>query len=188
MVRSQIGNLTFDPSFGHNLCFKHPNGLCKFILDIYILISFQWYKECFNPMSFEPCNLPLKIWKSIETPTPKVWAYLGVCGFIPSHSPTFPRAWNVTSKLHFWPAPLQALALIMSPRLGLRQYPFKNHCYLSLRDIRQKFVFTMFENVLNFFPYFQNGFPIAIWVKPYLGGTIKHHLPQNHRNCWFHFN
>jgi hypothetical protein len=27
-----MGNLTFDPSFGHNLCFKNPNGSCKFIL------------------------------------------------------------------------------------------------------------------------------------------------------------
>ncbi len=26
VVRSQIGNLTPDPSFGHNLCFKSPNG------------------------------------------------------------------------------------------------------------------------------------------------------------------
>jgi hypothetical protein len=24
MVRSQIGNLTFGPSFGHNLCFRYP--------------------------------------------------------------------------------------------------------------------------------------------------------------------
>jgi len=29
MVGSQIGTLTFDPSFGHNLCFKYPNGPCK---------------------------------------------------------------------------------------------------------------------------------------------------------------
>jgi hypothetical protein len=26
MVRSQIGKLTPDPSFDHNLCFKYPNG------------------------------------------------------------------------------------------------------------------------------------------------------------------
>ncbi len=34
MVRSQIVNLTFVLSFGHNLCFKCPNGSCKPILDI----------------------------------------------------------------------------------------------------------------------------------------------------------
>jgi hypothetical protein len=35
-------------------------------------------------MSFDPCNRPLKIWKSIGTITPKVGAHLGVWGFIPS--------------------------------------------------------------------------------------------------------
>jgi len=34
MVGSQIGSLTCDPSFGHNLCFKYPNGSCKPNLDI----------------------------------------------------------------------------------------------------------------------------------------------------------
>jgi hypothetical protein len=33
MVRSQIANLTLSLSFGHNLCFKCPNGSCKPILD-----------------------------------------------------------------------------------------------------------------------------------------------------------
>jgi hypothetical protein len=65
MVRSQITNLTLGPSFGHNLCFKCPNGSCKLILDIYILRDFQWYKERLNPMSFDPYNCPLKIWESI---------------------------------------------------------------------------------------------------------------------------
>jgi hypothetical protein len=54
MGKSQIGTLTFGPSFGHNLCFKYSNGLCKPILDIYVSIAFQWYKELFNPMSFDP--------------------------------------------------------------------------------------------------------------------------------------
>jgi hypothetical protein len=64
MVGSQIANLTPDLSFGHNLCFKCPNGSCKFILDIYVLRGFQWYKELFNPMGFDPCNRFLKIWES----------------------------------------------------------------------------------------------------------------------------
>jgi len=37
-------------------------------------------------MSFDPCIYPLKIRESIETPTPKVGAHLGVWRFIPSHS------------------------------------------------------------------------------------------------------
>jgi hypothetical protein len=34
MVKSQIANLTPDPSFGHNLCFRCPNGSCELILNI----------------------------------------------------------------------------------------------------------------------------------------------------------
>jgi hypothetical protein len=54
VVGSQTANLTPDPSFGHNLCFKCPNGSCEPILDIYVLITFQWYKELLNPLSFGP--------------------------------------------------------------------------------------------------------------------------------------
>ncbi len=34
MVGSQIANLTFNLSFGHNLCSRCPNGSCEPILDI----------------------------------------------------------------------------------------------------------------------------------------------------------
>jgi hypothetical protein len=120
IVKSQIANLTPDLLFGHNSCFKYPNGSCKPILDIYVPRPFQWYNKLFNPMSFDPYNYSLKIWKSIKTPTPKVGAHLGVRRFIPSHSPTFSNTWNVTFRLHSWPAPSQALALVVNPRLGLR--------------------------------------------------------------------
>jgi hypothetical protein len=80
MVKSQIDNLTSGLSLGHNLCFKYSNGSCELILDIYVPRAFQWYKGLFNPMSFDPWNHPLKIWKSIGTPTPKAGAHLGVWG------------------------------------------------------------------------------------------------------------
>jgi len=121
LVGNQIDNKIFDLSFGDNLCFKYPNGSCGPILDIYIPRAFQWYKDLFNLMSFDPCNHPLKIWKSIEIPFPKVGVHLGVWGFIPSHFLTFLGAWNVIPKLHSWRAPLQALVLVTSLRLGLRQ-------------------------------------------------------------------
>jgi len=41
VVGSQIGNLILDLSFGHNFCFKCPNGLCKPILEIYVPRAFQ---------------------------------------------------------------------------------------------------------------------------------------------------
>ncbi len=99
MVDNQIVNLTLGLSFGHNLCFTNPNGSCEPILDIYLPTAFQWYKERFNPMIFDPCNRLLKIRKFIGTPTPKLGVHLGVWGFIPSHSLALPRAWNVTPGL-----------------------------------------------------------------------------------------
>ncbi len=99
MVRSQIGNLIPSPSFGHNLCFRYPNGSCDPIFYIYVPKAFQWYKELFNPMSFDLCNHLLKIQKSIGTSTPKMGAHLGVWGFIPSHSLTLPGAWYVILEL-----------------------------------------------------------------------------------------
>jgi hypothetical protein len=86
VVESQIGNLTPGLSLGHNLCFNYPNGSCKPILDIYVLKAFQWFKELFNPMGFDPYNWSLKIQESIGTPTPKVGVHLGVWRFIPSPS------------------------------------------------------------------------------------------------------
>jgi hypothetical protein len=88
VVRNQIANLTPDPSFGPNLCFKCPNGSWELILDIYILRSFQWYKKLLNPLSFDPCNWSMKIWESTQTPIPQVEALLELWGFIPSHFPT----------------------------------------------------------------------------------------------------
>jgi hypothetical protein len=44
VVGSQIANLTPDPSFDHNLCFRYRNEQCEPILDIYVPRSFQWYK------------------------------------------------------------------------------------------------------------------------------------------------
>jgi hypothetical protein len=43
VVGNQIGNLTPNLFFGHNLYFKCPNGKFKPILNIYVSIYFQWY-------------------------------------------------------------------------------------------------------------------------------------------------
>jgi len=81
---------------------------------------FQWYKELFDVMGFDPCNRSLKIRESIGTPTPKVGVHLGVCDFIPSHFPTLLKAWNVIPEFHSRPTPSQALALVASQKLGLQ--------------------------------------------------------------------
>jgi hypothetical protein len=120
VIRSQIGSLTINLSFGHNLCFKYSNGSCEPILDIYVSKAFQWHNERFNPMNFNPWNLPLKIRESIETSTSKVGAHLRVCGFNPSHFPTLPWTWSVSFGFHSWPTTLQSLALVTSSRLWSR--------------------------------------------------------------------
>jgi hypothetical protein len=89
VVGNQIANLTPDPSFGPNLCFRCPNGLYRPILNIQVPRDFQWYKKLLNPLGFDPCSYSLKIQESTRTPTPKVEAPLGVWGFIPSHFPSF---------------------------------------------------------------------------------------------------
>jgi hypothetical protein len=100
MVGSQIANLTPNLSFGHNLCFKCPNGSCEPILDIYISIAFQWYNELFNLLGFDTYNRSLKIRSSPKFQTPKMEAPLGVWRFIPSHFlslPNFLLARNLAS-------------------------------------------------------------------------------------------
>jgi hypothetical protein len=121
MVGSQIANLILNPFFGHNLCLKCSNGSYEPILDIYVSRSFQLYKKLLNPLSFDPWNCSLKIWKSTGTPIPKVEAPLGMWRFIPSHFPTLLGAWGVTPGLPSWLVTLQALVLVASPRLGLQQ-------------------------------------------------------------------
>ncbi len=79
-----------------------------------------------NPMNFDPWNCSLKIRESIKILIPKVGAHLGVCGFIPSHYLTLPKAWNVTPELHSQLVPLQSLAMVANPKL--RSW----HCHLSL--------------------------------------------------------
>jgi hypothetical protein len=123
--------------YDHKLCFKYPNGSCNPILNIYISRAFRWYKELFNLMSFDSCNCLLKIQKSIGILIPEVRAHLGVCGFIPSHSLTFSGTWNVTPRLHSWPAPLQALALVMNPKLRLQQISLPRKGILVDRSLEE---------------------------------------------------
>ncbi len=76
---------------------------------------FQWYKEIFNPMGFDPCNCSLKIWDSIGTPIPKMGVHLGVWRFnshtFPYYQP--PRNMKCGSQAFF------LVDTFASPRLGL---------------------------------------------------------------------
>jgi hypothetical protein len=119
VVRNKTTNLTLSFSFGHNLCFRCPNGWCEPILDIYISINFQWYKKLLKPLGFEPCNHSLNIQESTKTLTPKVRVHLGVWRFFPHiflHSRGHEKATiGLSLDLH----PCKPFALVASPRLGL---------------------------------------------------------------------
>jgi hypothetical protein len=117
VVGSQIGNLIHVRSFGHNLCFKYPNWSHKPISDIYVPRFFQWYKKLLNPMSFDPCDRPLKVRESIGTLIPKVGVHLGVWGFILSHSPALLGAWNVTPELQSWPTSFASPCVSREPKV-----------------------------------------------------------------------
>ncbi len=82
---------------------------------------------------------------------------LGVWGFIPSHSFSLPRAWNVTPGLPSWLALLQALALVTNPKLKLWQ-PLWQKPYVSFLSMFlssfSSFIFpplslSMWANVLR---------------------------------------
>jgi hypothetical protein len=121
MISSQTTNLTPSLSFGHNLCFKCSNGSCEPILEI--SIAFQWYKKPFKLTGFDPWNRPLKILKSIGTPTSSF-------GSVKVHSLTLFAllgAWDVTPELHSWPATLEPLALVTNPKLGSRHLASTSH-------------------------------------------------------------
>jgi hypothetical protein len=96
-------------------------------------------------MGFDSFIHPLKIQESIGTLTPKMGVHLGVWKFIPSHSFAVPETRDVTPGLPSWPATLQALALITSPRLELRQ-TCKTHRGLNAKEA------TTFPLIVFFVP------------------------------------
>jgi len=121
VVGNQTANLTPSLSFGHNLRFRCPNGWCKPILDIYISIVFQWYKELLEPLGFDLRNHSLNIWESTATPIPNMGVHLGVWGFFPSHSFALSRHENATPELSLGSHPCKSFALVTSPKLGSQQ-------------------------------------------------------------------
>jgi hypothetical protein len=120
---SQIANLSPGHSFGHNLCYKCPNGQWKPILGIYTSIVFWWYKERLKARSFDPYNRALKIQKSFRDSNSQHGSSLGS---VRVHALTLfalPGACEVTPGSSSWPATFQPFTLVASPRSGLRQFP-----------------------------------------------------------------
>jgi hypothetical protein len=133
VVGSQTANLTPGLSFDHNLCYRCPNGSCEPILDICTSIAFQWYKEIFKARGFDLCYRPLKFRESTETPTPKMGVHLGVWMFILtlSHTPGL-----LSSPTFLW-----TLALVTSPKLGLRHFSYISLFFFSSLVLNDGFFF-----------------------------------------------
>jgi len=120
VIKSQIDNLTPGLSFGHNLCFKCPNGSCEPILNIYVPRAFQWYKKIFNPMGCDPLQSFSKYSKIHHDSNSQHGSSLGN---VRVHSLTFSYtsgSMKCDSHAPSWFATLQASALVSNPRLGLR--------------------------------------------------------------------
>jgi hypothetical protein len=52
-------------------------------------------------MNFHPCDRPLKIQESVETPIPQMGAHFRVWGFIPSHFSYTPGSMKCDSQASF---------------------------------------------------------------------------------------
>jgi hypothetical protein len=99
--------------------------------------------------------------------------HLGVWRFIPSHYFALPTAQDVITKLPSWPTTLQTLALVTSPRLGLRQWLSKKCLKFSSNNNK-----VIIENWQHFF---KRLFYYYFWIiKP----PQKKHLWQN---IWISF-
>jgi hypothetical protein len=91
------------------------------ILNIYVSIAFQWCKELFKGMSFDPYNCTLRIWESIWDSNSQHGSSLAS---VRVHSLTFFAllgACDVTLESPSCPTTLQPLALVASLKLGLQQ-------------------------------------------------------------------
>ncbi len=123
VIGSQIANLIPNPSCGHNLCFEYPIGSCEPILDIYIPITLQWYKEKFPCNEFWPLKSPSEdseVHQNSDSRSGSSFGSVGVHSLILSYNL---GSMKCDSHVHSWPASWQAFALVVSPRLRLWQMP-----------------------------------------------------------------
>jgi hypothetical protein len=138
MVGIQIGNLTLDLSFGHNLCFTCPNEQCEPILNIQEL-----FNDIKNVTSYWVLTPEIVLWSfrnplRLHLPEWELpWECEGSFPHTPSHFLTLLGVCDVTlgllfgshpcdlfaltPGLLFGPQPCNPFALVASPKLRLRQ-------------------------------------------------------------------
>jgi hypothetical protein len=111
VVGSQIANLTPDPSFDHNLCFRCPNGSCEHILDIYIPRAFQWYRNASIQWVLTPTNALWKFGSSHGLQLPK-WEFPWEC------EGSFPHILLHSREYEMWLLGFLLALILASPCLG----------------------------------------------------------------------
>jgi hypothetical protein len=126
VVGSQIANLTPDPSFGHNSCFRCPNGSCESILNIYISMAFQWSKNSSIQWVLAPIIALWKFGGPLGLQLPK-WEFTweGESSF--SHTFLHSQEHEMwLSGFSLGPQPWKPFVLVASPRLRLWQQTLVN--------------------------------------------------------------
>jgi hypothetical protein len=139
VVESQIANLTPDPSFGHNLCFRCPNGSCEPISNMYVPRSFQCYKERLNPMSFNPYHCSLNIRESISNLNSQNGSSFGSVRVHPLTLFCTHGSMRCDSQASFLAHNLASFCLGHEPKVRV----------VTKKDIRKLFILSSFRNRRN---------------------------------------
>jgi len=96
VVNSQIANLTPGLSFGHELCFRCPNGSCEPILNIYVSIAFSCYKNSSIEWVLTPAFTLWKFGSPFGLQLPK-WEFTWEC------EGSFPHTLLHSREHEMWP-------------------------------------------------------------------------------------
>jgi len=97
-------------------------------------------------------TLAITFWRfgsSLRFQLPK-WELTWECGSSFLHTLCTPKSMKCDSWAHSWPAPLQAFALVTSPRLGLRQLSSKQESSFFFFEINI-LLFTLFSTLNTYF-------------------------------------
>jgi hypothetical protein len=100
-LRPYLNGISLDGSIYFYFIFK-SNESWKLILNIYVLIAFQWYKDIFKLISFDSYNCALKIWESIWNSDSHNESSLESVKVHSLRLLALPRTCEVSPRLPFW--------------------------------------------------------------------------------------
>jgi hypothetical protein len=174
VVGGQIDNLIHGPSFGHNLCFKNPNGSCEPILDIYVLKYFQWYKKNSIQWVLTPIIAFWRFRNPLGLQFPK-WEFIWECGG------SFPHTLLHSQEHEMWFSCSLLARTFVSPYHG-RKPKAKVVIILVFLSIRFNYNIFHFSNKLTF----HNVFAFFTTVYIFLIVTLWLHKVRNLLNNYMY--